>query len=111
MGKHNGGAGRAAAGGGEGALTAEDTSRINAMYAFQSGPARYAKGKVAVAARAAPGELFATPAARIAAEVGGRYSGRERAYIMSPTQYRRMQERIVADKADTENMWRRRNRG
>jgi hypothetical protein len=48
------------------------------------GPARYAKGKIAV--RCPPnGTGWKTRAARIASAVSSRYSHREQAYIMSPS--------------------------
>ena len=46
-------------------------------------PARYAKGQVAVRCPSSDG--YKTRAARLAEHVGGRYSNREYAYIMSPT--------------------------
>lgn len=71
MAKSSGGSGRGGGGG-----------------TFSVVPARYAKGKVAVST---PSETdFATRAAMLAQGVGGRYSSRERAYIMSPRQAERL---------------------
>jgi alkylated DNA nucleotide flippase Atl1 len=51
-------------------------------------PARYAKGKLAVTAPGVGG--FKSDAALLAEALGGRWSNRERAYIMSPAAYRRL---------------------
>lgn len=73
MAKRGGGSGRSGAG--------------NAV-AYTSEPARYAKGKLAV--RPSSSGNFRSNASYLAEAVGGRYSNRERAYIMSPSQVRRM---------------------
>lgn len=56
--------------------------------AYTSEPARYAKGKIAV--RPSSQGDYRSNASYLAEAVGGRYSNRERAYIMSPSQVRRM---------------------
>lgn len=56
--------------------------------AYTAEPARYAKGKVAVRPASTGG--FRSDASRLAEAVGGRWSNRERAYIMSEAQLRKV---------------------
>lgn len=51
-------------------------------------PARYAKGMMAVSCPSPDG--FKTRAARLAEYLKGRYTHRERAYILSPTKARKL---------------------
>lgn len=53
-------------------------------------PARYAKGKMALSAP--PDGDWASSAQLLAQAVGGRYSNRERAYIVSPKQAQRVRD-------------------
>jgi ATP phosphoribosyltransferase regulatory subunit HisZ len=60
-------------------------------------PARYAKGKMAVHCPS-DGSGFKTRAARIASAMPGRYSNRERAYIMSPSAAKRVKAAYEAER-------------
>jgi hypothetical protein len=56
---------------------------------FTVSPARYAKGKMIVRAPSTDG--YKTQAGRIAEAVGGKYSGREKGYVMAPTRAKLME--------------------
>lgn len=65
------------------------------MFDFTITPARYAKGKMAV--RCPSGNGYKTRAARLAEAIArGRYTGRERAYIMGPKSAEKFQ-RLYAE--------------
>jgi hypothetical protein len=56
---------------------------------FTSSPARYAKGKTAIRC-ASGGTIYSTPSMRLAEALGGRWTNREKAYILSPKAARDM---------------------
>lgn len=58
-------------------------------FTYTAGPARYAKGKIAVACPS--DDMFKTAAAFVATDVGGSFSHREKAYLMSPRQFEKFE--------------------
>lgn len=63
---------------------------------YEYGNARYAKNKMAVKTRGVDG--FASIAARVAEDVGGRWSNRERAFIMSTGAFVRFQAGVERER-------------
>ena len=104
MAKGSGGGGRS------GRLSSSQRSQIDGMFKYSSGAARYAKNSVAVSAPAPAGDVRMTLAGRVAQDSGGRYSNRERAWIMSKSQFKKFQANIQSERQSTRDMWRRRNR-
>jgi hypothetical protein len=78
------------------------------MLKYTSGPARYAKNSIAVSAPSS--DIRMSRAASLAQEVGGRYSNRERSFIMSKAQFKKYQNRVNSERQEIRDMWRRRNR-
>ena len=70
--------------------SAEGGDERSGMYTIS--PARYAKGKVIVKAPGKGG--FKTNVGSIAEESGGKYTNRERGYVMSPTQAKKFEMRV-----------------
>ena len=89
-------------------MSGSQSRQIESMLKYTAGAARYAKDKIAVSAPS--GDIMMSRAASLAHDSGGKYSNREKAFIMSKPQYRKFQSRVVAERQEIRGMWQRRNR-